>query len=87
MTTMYRTMIAIALFFCCAGADDCNSDTDLTDKASDELVERAPPGERGVSSKGVAYENPTPTSGTTDTRVDSVTVGTGGISVTVKPGQ
>ncbi len=76
---MYRA-IAIALLFTCAGADDCSSD-------NDDLVERQPPGERGVNNKGVAYENPTPTSGSTETRVDTVTVGTGGVNATIKVGQ
>ncbi len=59
-----------------AGPQDC-----------DDSVPRAPAGERGVGSDGVAYENPTPTSegasGSKGPRVDSVTISTpvGGITI------
>ena len=59
-----------------AGPNDC-----------DDSVPRAPAGERGVNSDGVAYENPTPTSGgaaPTGPRVDSVTISTPVGGVTIK---
>jgi hypothetical protein len=68
--------IALTALLLLAGPNDCNDD---------DLVPPAPPGERGIGRNGVAYENPTPTSGSQGPRIESITVGTGGANITVKP--